>query len=128
MQPYARVNLRDDSSGRPWSSTPAPRPCSTEKRLGVQLTIVQGSYRAGNGASASAGTQDGGGVVDLRTWNLPGNCPPQLVVKVLRQVGFATWYRAPAQGFDPHIHAAAIGDRDLAASADRAGRLLLRWP
>src|ERR671926_459425 len=81
-----------------------------EKRLGYDLTIVQGSYHRGVGASA--GTHDGGGVVDLAPWDY------QRKVRVLRGVGFAAWYRAPLAGVWPaHIHAVAIGDPELAPAA-----------
>ena len=55
--------------------------------LGYPLTVVQGSYH--QGVSASAGTHDGGGVVDLLAWDW------QRKVKALRKVGFAAWYRPP---------------------------------
>ena len=41
---------------------------ATAKRLGYDLTITQGSYNAG-GVAASAGTHDGGGVVDRAAWD-----------------------------------------------------------
>lgn len=88
-----------------------------EYRLGFNLTIVQGGYQNGGGASASAGVHDGGTVLDFRVWDLPDAASPQGVVKVLREVGFAAWYRTEAQGFSPHIHAVLIGDPDLVASA-----------
>ena len=47
--------------------------------LGYPLTVVQGSYH--QGVSASAGTHDGGGVVDLLAWDW------QRKVKALRKVG-----------------------------------------
>jgi hypothetical protein len=42
------------------------------RRLGYPLTIVQGSYHRGVGASA--GTHDGGGVVDLAPWDADRRC------------------------------------------------------
>jgi hypothetical protein len=41
----------------------------------------------------------------------------QTVCQVLRKVGFAAWHRTPAQGFVHHIHACAIGDREMAPLA-----------
>jgi len=70
--------------------------------------LSQGSYN--RGVSASAGTHDGGGVVDIPSTNLS-------LLKVLREVGFAAWIRTSAEGFSPHIHAVAIGDRELAPGA-----------
>lgn len=84
-----------------------------EKRLGYALTITQGSYNAG-GVSASAGTHDGGGVVDLMPWDW------QNKVTALRAVGFAAWYRPAIPGLWPsHIHAVLIGHGKLAPAAAR---------
>lgn len=85
----------------------------TAQRLGYDLTITQGSYNAG-GVSASAGTHDGGGVVDL--------APAKHADKVreLRRTGFAAWYRPAIAGLWPaHIHAVLIGNRKLAPVARR---------
>ncbi len=76
--------------------------------------LVQGSYNPG--VDASAGTHDGGGVIDIRVTTMSEN-GRNLCVQALRQVGFAAWYRTPAEGFDVHIHACAIGDREMAPSA-----------
>lgn len=86
---------------------------ATADRLGYDLTITQGSYNAG-GVSASAGTHDGGGVVDLAPWDHGRK------VRELRRTGFAAWYRTPDQGpWPPHIHAVLIGNAKLAPSAAR---------
>lgn len=83
-----------------------------EARLGYPLTITQGSYNAG-GVSASAGTHDGGGVVDLDDWNHDDK------VRELRRVGFAAWFRPgpPAFSWTPHIHAVLIGNARLSPAA-----------
>jgi hypothetical protein len=84
---------------------------------GVTITLSQGSYNAG-GVSASAGTHDGGGVVDISvsSWS---SATRTRVVLALRKAGFAAWLRTPAQGFSYHIHACAIGDREIAPAAAR---------
>lgn len=83
-----------------------------EKRLGYELTIIQGSYNAG--VDASGGTHDGGGALDLAPWDWPTK------VMVLRRIGFAAWYRPAIAGlWSAHIHAIAIGDREMSASAAR---------
>jgi hypothetical protein len=89
-----------------------------EKRLGYELTVVQGSYQAldgrANDVAASAGTHDAGGVVDLDAWDW------ERKVRVLRAVGFAAWHRTPDQGpWGEHIHAVLIGNKNLAPSAAR---------
>lgn len=82
-----------------------------EKKLGYRLTIVQGSYNAG-GVTASAGTHDGGGVVDLTAYDW------ERKVLALRQVGFAAWYRPARPGlWNAHIHAVLVGNARLSADA-----------
>lgn len=84
---------------------------AVEKELGYELTIVQGSYNAG-GVSASAGTHDGGGVVDLAPTDRENK------VKALRKHGFAAWYRPTLPGvWGAHIHAVLIGNAKLSRSA-----------
>jgi hypothetical protein len=83
----------------------------TARRLGYDLTIVQGSYNAGR-VAASAGTHDGGGVVDLAPWDWENK------VRELRRTGFAAWYRPAIPGlWGAHIHAVLIGNRRLSPSA-----------
>lgn len=68
---------------------------------------TQGSYNRG-GVSASAGTHDGCGAVDIAAANLS---PAQRdrVVRECRRVGFAAWLRTPAQSSWPfHVHAIAV--------------------
>lgn len=81
---------------------------------GVTIELTQGSYN--RGVSASAGTHDGGGVVDVDVdaW---GATTRAKVVQALRKAGFAAWLRTPADGFAYHIHACAIGDREMASGA-----------
>lgn len=79
---------------------------------GWNFRLVQGSYRYPNGASASKGTHDGGGIVDVSVAGL-STAQKWQEVKALRTVGFAAWLRTPAQGFSYHIHAVAIGDPDI---------------
>lgn len=81
---------------------------------GVTISLTQGSYN--KGVAASAGTHDGGGCVDIDVdaWS---SATRGRVVQALRKAGFAAWLRTPAQGFDYHIHACAIGDREMASVA-----------
>ncbi|HWR65243.1 MAG TPA: hypothetical protein VN364_03915 [Bellilinea sp.] len=91
----------------------------------IELTgsaITQGSFHD-NGA-ASFGTHLGGGAVDLSvmrtgTWTVLYEDIPVLL-QALRTAGFAAWLREvdevfPGSGI--HIHAIAIGDRDLSEPA-----------
>ena len=81
-----------------------------ERRLGYELTIVQGCYHAG--VSASAGTHDGGGVVDLAPYDY------RRKVRVMRDLGWAIWHRPTIPGvWGEHIHGVLIGHKTMSASA-----------
>ena len=114
-----KISLGVDTSGRALilDDRTLAKLRHAEARLGHTFTVVQGSYRAGDGAQASAGTHDRGGVIDLRTWNLPADIAPERAVRVLRESGLIAWYRTEAQGFDPHFHAIDYGNPDLAPAA-----------
>ncbi|GAA1602921.1 hypothetical protein GCM10009789_66190 [Kribbella sancticallisti] len=89
---------------------------AAEKIYRSQFRIIQGSYNKG-GVPSSAGTHDGGGALDI---DVVKKSPAQrrAVVLALRQVGFAAWLRTPAQGRWPyHVHAIAVGDKDLSRGA-----------
>lgn len=84
--------------------------------------ITQGSFHD-NGA-ASFGTHLGGGAVDLsvmrpNTYTVLYEDIPA-ILSALRLAGFAAWLREPDEvypGSAIHIHAIAIGDRDLSEAA-----------
>lgn len=83
--------------------------------LAFSIVLSQGSYTSSN--PASAGTHDGGGVVDISVTSLTTTQRWQ-AIKALRTVGFAAWLRNPSQGDWPyHIHAAAVSDPDLSLQA-----------
>lgn len=86
-----------------------------EGSLGFTLSLTQGSYNPG-GVDASAGTHDGGGAMDISVSGMSSTTRTN-VLKALRTVGFAAWYRTPAQNFVYHIHAMAISDPDLSSGA-----------
>jgi len=87
-----------------------------ETALGRRLKLDQGSYNPG-GDPTSAGTHDGGGVVDINVKGMTAKTR-RSVAKALRVVGFAAWVRNPNQGDWPwHIHAVAISDTDLSTPA-----------
>jgi peptidoglycan hydrolase-like protein with peptidoglycan-binding domain len=84
--------------------------------LGRDLVLDQGSYNPG-GDPTSAGTHDGGGVVDVSVKGMASVTRTE-VVRAMRRVGFAAWLRSPRQGDWPwHIHAVAISDTDLSVQA-----------
>ena len=89
---------------------------AAEKLYKSKFAILQGSYNKA-GVEASAGTHDGGGAIDIdvRTKSVAQRVA---VVKAMRAVGFAAWLRTPAQGNWPyHVHAIAVGDKDLSRGA-----------
>jgi hypothetical protein len=84
--------------------------------------VTQGSYT--NSVSASFGTHAGGGAVDLSvmrqgTYTVLWDDVPRLL-QALRASGFAAWLRDHGElhADSPiHIHAIAIGDRELSPAA-----------
>lgn len=76
------------------------------------LVVIKGSYLSNTALGAHP--HNGGGAIDLAIMN---DDPQQIerAVQALRQVGFAAWYRDRQRG--RHIHAIAIGDRDMSAAA-----------
>jgi peptidoglycan hydrolase-like protein with peptidoglycan-binding domain len=82
--------------------------------FGQGFTLIQGSYN--KGVSASAGTHDGGGVVDISVsgWS---RSKMDNAVQALRKAGMAAWLRTPSDGFSYHIHGVAIGDREMSSAA-----------
>ncbi len=84
--------------------------------------ITQGSYTSA--VAASFGTHSGGGAVDLSVMEpgtytiLEDDIEP--LIRALRLAGFAAWYRDFNDlypGSPVHIHAIAIGDRELSLAA-----------
>ena len=86
---------------------------AAEKFFGDTFTLTQGSYNAG--VRASAGTHDGGGVVDISTAGMSASTRKR-AEQCLRRAGFAAWVRTPP-AFSYHIHAVAIGDREMSSGA-----------
>ena len=78
-------------------------------RRGCTLDATKGSYTGPD--SSSAATHAGGGAVDLSVRTRCGRSVRR-IVRSLRRVGFAAWYRNwPG---NRHIHAVAISDPDMA--------------
>ncbi|MER5639249.1 hypothetical protein ABT095_20105 [Kitasatospora sp. NPDC002227] len=74
-----------------------------------QFPIMQGSFTQG-AVSASAGTHDGGGAIDVGIHSGDDPWDVQVTkVRSLRQAGFAAWRRTPP-AFPYHIHAILIAD------------------
>ena len=81
-----------------------------EESYGSGFGFYQGSYSTG--VSASMGTHDGGGAVDIKP---PANIDKAL--KALAAAGF--WAKWRGSMNPPHIHALATGDAQLSSAARR---------
>lgn len=112
-----RAGSRTDSyGGKQVNARTADMLAKADSMITPSITLTQGSYTSSN--PDSAGTHDGGGVVDISVGSMTDTQRWQ-AVKALRTVGFAAWLRTPADGFAYHIHAVAISDPDLSNPAQR---------
>jgi hypothetical protein len=114
LDPYQRLNWRGVVANRRTIEMLE----ITELRALMDLAplrIPQGSYTTG--VSASAGTHSGGGALDVSVRDLTSTQRDR-VVRELRETSFAAWYRPYLAGVWPaHIHAIAIGDKEMSAAA-----------
>lgn len=122
---YRRVKVGEHTvNARTWWMLNLAKSLYTGR--GNPLAIVQGSYV--DNLPESFGTHAGGGAVDI---SVRVKSSPSLVlsdeemaqlVTALRQAGLAAWARLPGD-LDPstplHIHAIAVGDRELSNAARR---------
>lgn len=114
-RPVYTGSRTDSYSGKRVNTRTRNMLAAADGMLSWSIVLSQGSYTSSN--PSSAGTHDGGGVVDVSVTNLSTTQRWQ-TVKALRTVGFAAWLRNPSQGDWPyHIHAAAVSDPDLSAPA-----------
>lgn len=123
---YSVLKLGSDSSGRQIKTTTrtAAKLAEAERRLGRKVTIVKGGGLPAD--SVSGETHMGLGTLDVRTWNIGSWSNPtgrkaiEQVVRDLRLVGFAAWYRDQQHGrMDPHIHMVDIGNHTNSPAARR---------
>lgn len=114
-QPVSTGSSTDSYSGKRVNTRTRNMLSRADGMLSWSIVLSQGSYNSSN--PASAGTHDGGGVVDISVSSLTTTQRWQ-TVKALRTVGFAAWLRNPSQGDWPyHIHANAILDPDMSQTA-----------
>lgn len=115
VRPIA-VGARTTYTGRTVNELTRRMLAAADAALPFSLVLSQGSYNPG-GDPSSAGTHDGGGVVDISVSGLTST-QRWRAVKALRTVGFAAWLRTPDQGDWPaHLHAVAVGDTDVSPVA-----------
>jgi peptidoglycan hydrolase-like protein with peptidoglycan-binding domain len=113
-RPVAAGSRTDSYGGKRVNARTADMLAAADGMLSWSLTLTQGSYTSSN--PDSAGTHDGGGVVDISVSSLSTTQRWQ-TVRALRTVGFAAWLRTPSDGFAYHIHANAISDPDMSRPA-----------
>ncbi|MGH8876889.1 MAG: peptidoglycan-binding protein [Stackebrandtia sp.] len=106
---------RDDSYGGKRTNTRTVEMLAeADGMIAPDIILTQGSYTNSN--PGSAGTHDGGGVIDIGV-NAMSETERWEAIKALRTVGFAAWLRTPDDGFDYHIHAVGVCESDLSPSA-----------
>lgn len=90
-----------------------------EKKLGFELHCFQGSFSSA--VTQSAGTHDQSGAVDVSISPAGSRDDrAELIVRTLREFGWAAWHRTPEQGdWGHHIHAIECGDEQLSEGARR---------
>lgn len=113
-RPVAAGSRTDTYGGKRVNTRTATMLRAADAMFSWNLTLTQGSYTSSN--PDSAGTHDGGGVVDISVSSLSTTQRWQ-TVRALRTVGFAAWLRTPSDGFAYHIHANGISDPDMSRSA-----------
>lgn len=112
---YTRVSFRGVTLSRR-SVVMLERAEAISRSLGGpgRFEFAQGSYHPGVGKSGH--THDGGGAVDVSVKGT-SSAERAAMVSGLREAGFAAWSRGNGDGMSPHIHAMAIGDRQMTPQA-----------
>jgi hypothetical protein len=106
LDDYSRVTY----GGKTFNARTVRMLKKAEASYGSGFGFYQGSYSTG--VSASMGTHDGGGAVDIKP---PANIDKAL--KALAAAGF--WAKWRGSMNPPHIHALATGDAQLSSAARR---------
>jgi TP901 family phage tail tape measure protein len=106
LDDYSRVSY----GGKTFNARTVRMLKRAEESYGSGFGFYQGSYSTG--VSASMGTHDGGGAVDIKP---PANIDKAL--KALASAGF--WAKWRGSMNPPHIHALATGDAQLSPAARR---------
>jgi hypothetical protein len=113
--PYGRTGFRGVALN--WRT--AEMLVVAEKKISTApVELSQGSW---SNAATSAGTHSGGGALDVRASKGGKAFTRDQLDEIqleLRRIAFAAWVRNPTQGDWPyHVHAIAIGDRDMSDAA-----------
>jgi hypothetical protein len=108
-KPWDVEQYGTDPNGRPIYLTGYMRDWwqGVVRELGWEPTIVQGAFMTrvpGGGADDSAGYHDGGGCLDLRTWDR-SETQKQALTLAVRRGGAAGWVRDEEHGgMEEHFH------------------------
>jgi hypothetical protein len=114
LDPYGRLNWRGVVANRRTIEMLEITELRGLRDL-MPLRIPQGSYTTG--VSASGGTHAGGGALDISIKDMT-SAQRDRIVRELRETSFAAWYRPYLANVWPaHIHAIAIGDKEMSAQA-----------
>lgn len=117
---YDKLDFSPDSSGRHrfMNRRTTVMLDIANQNLGFDLVVIQGSYMPpGEAADQSDATHNGGGVIDLRTSDIPPDIGTPGAVRALREIGFAAFHRLHPPFSEDHIHAVAIGDVQMDPTA-----------
>jgi hypothetical protein len=117
---YDKLDFSPDSSGRHRFMNRRTKVMLdiVNQNLGFDLVVIQGSFMLPDEvADQSEHTHDGGGVIDLRTRDIPSHIGTPRAVRALREIGFAAFHRTDPPFDEDHIHAVAIGDVQMDPSA-----------
>jgi hypothetical protein len=117
---YDKLDFSPDSSGRHRFMNRRTKVMLdiANENLGFDLVVIQGSYMLPSEvADESEHTHDGGGVIDLRTSDIPSGIGTPRAVLALREIGFAAFHRTDPPFTEDHIHAVAIGDVQMDPTA-----------
>lgn len=118
---YDKLDFSPDSSGRHRFMNRRTKVMLdiANHELGFDLVVIQGSYMLpGEAAGDSEATHNGGGVIDLRTSDIPSGIGTPRAVRALREIGFAAFHRTDPPFDEDHIHAVAIGDVQMDPTAE----------
>ena len=81
--------------------------------FGQNLVIIQGAFKDGKGAKASAGYHDKSGAIDIRMRTLTPD-EREDFIRVARAIGWAAWVRDEEHGgFDLHAHLALLDEPNV---------------
>ena len=113
--PTDKVQFGNESDGDPAFMSRRMVAAWTQvcRDFGQDLVIIQGAFKDGKGAKASAGYHDKSGAVDIRMRTLTP-AEREEFIRVARAVGWAAWVRDKEHGgFDLHAHLALLDEPNV---------------